>query len=238
MKTSKFLLHAVLFATLLTSLSSCFNNEDPGPLQNQEKEYSLADFNRLDVGDAMEVNVQQGSTFSVKVNGDRRNLDDLNVSKNGSTLRIRYRNDVNRKHETTVWITMPSLSGVAFSGSTEAFISGFTSEEDFDITLSGASDAELEMNAPLMKINLSGASELDIQGTAPALRALVSGASDFRAFDLETDEATVEASGASSIRVFASKKLKATASGASDIRYRGNPTLASSSSGASSISAD
>ncbi len=238
MNTPRLLLNAVWITLIVTSLTSCFSNEDPGPLQEQEKEYSITDFDRLDASDALDLDVRQGSGFSIVVKGDRRNLDDLEVIRTGSTLRMRYIRGANRRHETKVTITMPTLEGVAFSGAVTADISGFTSDDDFEMTLSGASDADLRMTAGAMRINLSGASELEVYGVAPVLSAVVSGASDFRAFNLQAEEATVEASGASSIRVSASKKLVAKASGASDIRYRGNPQLNSSSSGASTIGAD
>src|ERR1044071_8226112 len=54
MKTSKILLLATLFGMIALMLTSCFNNEDPGPLQEQTKEYSILDFERLEIGDAMD----------------------------------------------------------------------------------------------------------------------------------------------------------------------------------------
>lgn len=216
MKTSRIL----LFAALL--LTSCFENEDPGPLQEQTIEYSVADFERLEIGDAFNVTVTQGSEFSIVVNGDRRNLDDLEVKKIDNMLKVNYTTSgrsVNRQYTTYVSITMPSLKGVSFSGAVNSNISGFATAGD-------------------LAIDLSGASKLDISGSATNLQAVVSGASELRAFDLETTTATVDASGASKISVHATQQLNATASGASHISYQGNPAVNSSTSGASSIEVD
>ncbi|MEI9919841.1 MAG: head GIN domain-containing protein [Bacteroidota bacterium] len=215
MKTS------ILFVALLFTIISCVN-EDPGPLQEQTKEYSILDFERLEIGDALDVTVNQGNMFSISVNGDRRDIDDLEVNKVGNALRMKYHNknhNDNRQYTTYVTITMPALKGVSFSGAVNSKVSGFATEGDFDISLSGAS-------------------QLKISGSTTNLHAIVSGASELRAFDLETTTATVDASGASKIRVLATQQLNATASGASDVRYRGNPTVNVTTSGASTIGAD
>lgn len=219
MNTSKILLLATLFVLIATMLTSCFENEDSGPLQEQTKEYPVTDFQRLEMGDAFNVTVTQGSTYSVVVNGDRRNIDDLEIRKMDNTLKINYTTSgrpVNRQYTTYVTITMPTLQGVSFSAAVNSNISGFQTLDALDI-------------------NLSGASKLSISGSTTNLQAVVSGASELRAFDLETATATVDASGASKIDVLATLQLKATASGASHISYRGNPAISSSTSGASSI---
>lgn len=241
MKTQKILLAAALFGSLTMCLTSCFENQDPGPIQEQEKEYSILDFDRLEIGDALNVTVTQGPMYSVKVKGDRRNIDDLEVKTIGTTLRMRFDNDRrgdNRQYTTYVTITMPALNGALFSGAVTSKISGFVSDGSFDLTLSGASTSQTDINASSVKLNLSGASELNLAGASTTLEAVVSGASELRGFDMEAVNATVEASGASKIRVLATQNLNATASGASDIRYRGNPVLNSNSSGASTIGAD
>lgn len=241
MKTSRLALLVALFGFLSVALTSCFENEDPGPMQYQEQEFSILDFERLEIGDALNVTVEQGTMFSVKAKGDRRNIDDLEVKKIGNTLRMSYerddRND-NRQYTTYVTITMPVLNGVSFSGAVDSKISGFDSENNFDITLSGASKSQVDLDAGIMNVSLSGASELNVAGSVADLGAIVSGASEFRGFDLEATTATVDASGASKVRVLATQKLNAKATGASDIRYRGNPTVNVTSSGASTIQQD
>jgi hypothetical protein len=239
MKTSKFLLNS-LFVLMTIALASCFDNEDPGPMQEHEEEFSILDFNRLEMGDALVVTVEQGNIFSVKAQGDRRNIDDLEVAKVGNTLRIRFANSnrINRQYTTYITISMPSLEGVSFSGATKSTVTGFAVEGEFDMNLSGASKSQLDIEAESFKVNVSGASELNVSGITSLLDATVSGASYLRAYDLDAETATVEASGASNIKVLVTKQLTAKASGASDIRYRGAPTVNSSVSGASSIGAD
>ena len=229
------------FIALAFIVSSCFNEEDPGPLQSQEKDYSVLDFDRLEIGDALHVTVEQATLFGVNIRGDRRNIDDLEVRRVGNTLKINFREAKRpdyRQYSTYVTISMPVIHGATFSGAVASKISGFNGDEDIDLLLSGASKCQADVEAAQLKVGLSGASELNISGTASRLDAVVSGASEFRGFDLEVAHAMVDASGASKISVMATEQLKASASGASDIRYRGTPVVNVSSSGASSITQD
>src|SRR5690348_6443819 len=99
---------AATIVAMATSLTSCYT-EDPGPLQQSEKNFDLTDFDRLEMGDAFVVRVEQGNFYTVSARGDERNLDDLVVKKEGSTLIIRFDDNHNRNHQTFIDITMPSI---------------------------------------------------------------------------------------------------------------------------------
>lgn len=240
MKTRNLFINSILFLALSVMMSACFYNEDPGPLQEMEKEYSLLDFDRLEMGDALNIDVVQGAEFAIKVKGDRRNIDDLVVEKVGSTLRARYtgyRRNRHRQYTTNLTITMPGLTSASFSGAVTASVGGFE-EQEFDLSLSGASTATMDIVTTNAIFDISGASKLTAAGSSVDLKTTASGASSFFGYDFEVQNADVHASGASEIRVNATSTLKASASGASDIRYRGNPQVTTSASGASSIGRD
>ena len=69
---------------------SCDIAEDPGPLQDSTEEYGIIDFDRLEMGSGFNITVEQGNTFLIRAEGDRRNLNDLDVYKSGNTLVIEY----------------------------------------------------------------------------------------------------------------------------------------------------
>src|SRR5687767_3152890 len=113
----------VAIAAFMFVLSSCTETEDPGPLQEVYEEFSVEDFNRLEIGDAIHVDVEQGNYFEISVRGDRRNIDDLDVFKEGSTLIVRFDENRNRQHDTYITITLPTLVSVNFSGASDSRIS-------------------------------------------------------------------------------------------------------------------
>jgi hypothetical protein len=233
MKNLSFIL--TLCASII--ISAC-QTEDPGPLQAYEKEFSLIEFDRLEMGSSFNIHVSQGNTFSILARGDRRNIDDLNVFKSGNTLVIGFSENGNRNHETYIDITMPELEAVNFSGASKSQIVGFDSAEGLDLFLSGASICQLDADYRQVDLILSGASSLRMFGVGEEIKAEISGASVLRAFDYAVDEAAISLSGASSGKVFVESELQAAATGASTLLYRGFPSVTSSVSGASSVRHD
>ncbi len=234
MKILRFSVFAALTSLLV---SSCLREQDPGPLQRDERNYNVQDFDRLEMGDAFVVAVVQNPVYSVTVRGDRRNLDDLNISKLGTTLRIFYPTNAERDHTTFITIGMPALRGVSFSAASSSTISGFKGDA-VDLVLTGASICQLSIESKRADINLSGASRLTVTGKGEALNAKISGASELYAYNFAAGAVDADASGASKVSVLASQTLKATASGASIIYYKGSPSVTSSVSGASTVASD
>lgn len=230
----------LLSATFLAGaciLTSC-DEEDPGPLQDKEKDYSLIDFDRLEMGSDFHISVEQSNIYSIHVEGDRRNLDDLEVYKEGSTLVIKYEDNANRTHNTYITIKMPELHGVNFSGASVSTIKGFESDHDLDFILSGASDCQIDAGYRELNVDISGASRLRLYGLGDSVEGKVSGASTLAAFDYPVREAELDVSGASNVRVMVSDHLDVVASGASSVIYRGNPSVNSNVSGGSTVQKD
>lgn len=237
MKTNIF---KTLLAILIVSvaLTGCERYEDDGALQYQEENFSISDFERLEIGDAFVIRVEQGNYFSVQVRGDRRNIDDLEVRKSGNTLVVRYDEYENRQYETYIDIVMPTLAAATLSGATQSVITGFEEVENFSLSLSGASVAQADLVAANLSIVLSGASVADLRGASSTLTAEVSGASTLKAFSFPVQTAEVNVSGASVGKVTVANHLHAIATGASTVLYRGNPVVDSEASGGSSIHND
>lgn len=222
---------------VLLGLSACIR-EDVGPYQPDEQTYALTGFDRLDMGSAFSITVQPGPAFAIVAEGDRRNLDDLDVYTRNGTLFAEYRTNRIRKHQTSFLITMPTLRGVAFSGASQSTITGFANLNDLTIDLSGASESQFSGGASGLTVQLSGASVLRVNGAGTQLSADLSGASSLQAFAYPVAEADITASGASKASVSASRSLVANASGASTIRYRGEPAVRQRVSGASIVQRD
>lgn len=232
MKTMKW----ILLLLVVVTLASC-EEEDPGPRQNDSRSYSIVDFDRLEMGDAFVVTVQQGPIFSVTAEGDRRNLDDLTIDKSGSSLIAKYNTYRNRQYLTYITITMPTLSSVNFSSAVNAKVYDFTSGR-IDVVLSGASLAQMNVDATEVFCNISGASQLRLTGEGQKIDGVISGASFLNTFDFPVLTAKLNVSGASTGRVTVSDLLNGDVSGASTVIYRGAPQLNVQVTGASVVRRD
>ena len=228
---------ALVCLFLALNLQSC-ECEDPGPVQRTEKEFDIIDFDRVEIASALDVQVEQSNVYSIQVKGDRRNVDDLDVYKSGSTLTIKFDDNSNRNHDTFITITMPHLAGANFSAASSSKVNGFESDEDLDLYLSGASVCQLNAGYREVNLILSGASNLLMSGLGDEIHAEISGASVLAAFDYPVREADVNVSGASSGKVTVTDELTAVAASASSIIYRGSPSLTTTISGGSAVIKD
>ena len=132
---------------------------------------------------------------------------------------------------------MPELNGLTVSGASHGDIYDFTSTEDLDITVSGASSVTGDIIAGNVEFDISGASTIQLEGSANDMVASASGVSSFNLDDFTVNNADVNFSGASSGTVNLDGRLDADLSGASKLWYIGEPTMGDiNTSGASTLS--
>ena len=195
-------------------------------------------FNSIDVSGAIDVYVKQDSTTSVKVEADDNILEFIEVHTDGSTLEIHTEGNIRLKpsHKIKVYVSNPEYKDLRVSGASNIYSENeITSPDALNGEISGASEGRLEVNAPKVSVNLTGASNANIKGKTKDFEGGASGASEIRGFDLLTENAEVDASGASNIEIYASVKIGGQASGASSVNYKGNAQSSVEKSGASSV---
>jgi hypothetical protein len=200
--------------------------------------YAFTNFTEVEIGSAFEFEINQSSSYSINVTADDNVLDYVQVSKDGQTLKIRL-GIVPRLWNITLRasVTMPQLRGLTASGASRGTVSGFSSTEDLDITVSGASRLTGDIIAGNVDFDISGASTIQLEGSADDMDANVSGASSFNLGDFIVNNADVDFSGASSGTINLDGRLDADLSGASRLWYIGEPTMGNiDTSGASKIS--
>ena len=195
-------------------------NDITGSGDLETRQFDFIDFTRVDIGSAFEYEIVQADTFSVSVTADDNLFDDIEVTKEGQTLKINLSPFWNFGAITLeAAITMPRLTGLESSGATRGMVSGFSSGDNLDLNVSGASRVDLvEMTTGDVKGNISGASELEGELTTGDIDLQVSGASDIKG-SLTARNVEYEVSGASKIQLDGSADdIVIDASGMSRIR--------------------
>jgi hypothetical protein len=232
-----------IFSILLltVALSSCdhFHGKKIRGDGNVTKEdRSVSGFSGIYVSGGIKVIVRQDSAYKVQVETDYNLHPFIEIYKEGNALHIRQQDNtsLDATGSIKVYVSSPVLEELMASGacsiSTDNRISGTT---PLDIDLTGASNVTLDIRYPSTKMKLSGASTADIKGETKDLSAKGSGACELHLFDLLTENATVDVSGASSADVYASVKLNVDASGASNVKYKGAAQVVANKSGASDV---
>jgi Putative auto-transporter adhesin, head GIN domain len=98
-------------------------------------------------------------------------------------------------------------------------------EQEMEIDLTGAVEADGDFNVRDLNIDITGASVFDLKGNGYFMEASLTGASGLKAYGYEVERAIVEAHGASTAKVNVTQQLEMTRGMASSINYRGNPDV-------------
>jgi hypothetical protein len=211
------------------------------------KEFSVQGFSGVDVSSAIGFEITQSGSYSVKATGDQKLVERLKVEVSGKTLKVGL-GWLGFTHcpdgEIKVLITMPELRKLTASGAATGSATGFKSDHDLDLELSGASHAEIDIEAGKTLIAISGAGRIGgnlkaqdtglklsgagrclLKGTGADVRVDSSGASraDLSGFQARNVDAHISGAGRAMVNVDGT--LSADLSGASLLEYAGNVTV-------------
>lgn len=218
----KSLVICLLAIASLLAFSSCEDEFGGNDGTQIEKEFTLSGFSKIDLGDALVVDITAGGTFSVVANGRDRDVNDLELSVVNGKLQGGFRDFLRSRKRTTITITLPQLTDLRLHGAAEGELTGFTAA-DMDIELSGAADLDADGEWTRLDLELSGASDLTLDGTVGTMNATLHGASDLFAQQSHIEYCVVNLSGSSNARVTVSESLSGELSGASELNYWGDP---------------
>jgi len=202
------------------------------------REEAISDFDKVDISHSFDVDIKQGEAFSVLIRVDDNLVEQLQIEKSGSTLKIGLKPGVSIVSNATLEaeITMPELTGLDISGASNATISGFKSTENLTVDLSGSSSLRGDIEAGDTSFDLSGSSNTNLTGSGGNLTLDASGSSDVDLSEFPVADANLNVGGASTVIVNASGRLDVDASGASNVYYLGEPSMGTIEiSGASSV---
>ncbi|MDX1435183.1 MAG: head GIN domain-containing protein [Anaerolineales bacterium] len=223
---NKAMLGTALFAAALTLSCGLFSTRATGNIITQNRD--LADFDKIEAGNAFELEITQGEAYDVVIRVDEAYVDDLQVTKDGRVLKIGLNpnsglGSINGTLEAE--ITMPELVELDLSGSSDATVAGFESSEPFYASLSGNSSLQGSLEAGDTRFEASGNSTIELSGSGGYATAIASGNSDIDLASFPVNNATAEAGGSSTLILNVTGNLDAEASGGSDIYYIGDPNL-------------
>ena len=202
----------------------------------------VASFNSVEVSGSINLYLSQGTDEALAVSaGDEELISRIKTSVRDNVLYIdfdgkglNWKNWSNNKIK--AYVTFKTLNRIEASGASNIKMVDQLKSNDLKIELSGASDLIGDISVENLSVTLSGAADCTLKGMAEKSSFNCNGASSVKAFDLKSNYAKIDVSGATSLRVTVNKEMRAKASGASSISYKGEAIIRDiSSSGASSI---
>ena len=221
------------------------------------REMDFTDFTNVEVGSCFRVDIKQADSHSVTITGNEELFDYVSVVKSGNTLKISIKPlTFFTRPNLQASITMPKLHKLRLGGAATCTVSGFSSDDAFDLNISGSSVLNVDIEAGKTKVEisgagrlkgkmtladaeftLSGASRAELSGAANNVVLNAWGASRLDLADFVLNDTGINLKGASEAAVTVNGKLDMDLSSGSRLYYSGSPTMGKINvSGASTLS--
>lgn len=205
--------YSKLFIALLTALlaSSCVKYEIGNTFKSvsgsknviTEKRNVSGSFDKVHVATLLDVEIEQGPNYTISVEADD-NLHEYIVTEiNGSTLKIYFDNvSIRNYKEAKVYVTLPEISELKASSSSEIEANGTIVSNDLTLKTSSTADISLsKVRAKSVTIEANSSSEIKVKEIyATTLQAKTSSTADFEAY-VEADIINLEASSSSDMEL-------------------------------------
>ncbi len=228
----------ILIAALAVVLICCGASECSEMLSGVEDvrvEYIKTDYQVLNVSSAIAVEYSSDSDM-MEITADRDMLPYIDVKRTGNILELKVRQNP-FKNTGRIRVVLPVSGNLRWIDASSFKASEKIYAPSFELSLSGASKLDAEIETEKLQVDASGASSLNIFGYADRMSIEASGASRIssQSSRVSSDDLEVSVSGASRVCVDCTGSISGSISGASSIIYGKNAkSVRISDSGASS----
>lgn len=194
-------------------------------------------FTEISFGISGTAYVTKGTTHSVELKGDKRDLEEIKVEVNGDRLVIRSKNDSwfgwNNKNDIKVYITTPEVTSISVSGSGELIGQSKFDTKDLKVSVSGSGHIQFDANAEDVKMRISGSGSIELSGTCDDGDLSISGSGKLDAENLEAKRYDISISGSGRCRINVKEEIESHISGSGSVYYKGNPSKVNNQSSGS-----
>jgi hypothetical protein len=195
----------------------------------------VAEFDRIEVRDALDAKVKVGPARSVSVTIDGNLQPYVRLRVEDRKLVVDLAEDVRWKGEGRVDVTVPSLRAFSTRGSGDATIDGGSG--DLGLSTAGSGELRWRGEADALAASTSGSADMVLAGKARSLDASTSGSGDIDARGLVVRDAAIRTSGSGDVEVtLAGGTLAASTSGSGDVTWYGEARVtAANTSGSGAV---
>lgn len=193
---------------------------------------------RISSHGSFDVAIIHGSSPSVKVEADANLLPYILTDVEDGRLEIHTKDHVglSSDHKIKVYVTTDKIDEISLSGSGNVTSdSKLESNGHMKFSISGSGDINLEINAPSVESSISGSGNIDLTGETKDSKITITGDGDYKAGNLQAENAEVHITGSGNVHLAASVKLEVHITGSGDVAYKGSPTIEQHITGSGNI---
>ncbi|MCC7050836.1 MAG: DUF2807 domain-containing protein, partial [Bacteroidia bacterium] len=206
----------------LASIFSLFLGTQLNAQEIKKQERPLDKFTTISLSNEDQVILKQSNQTQLTISYANGNPNDITSEVKTGVLSFKKRKGNDLKG-VKLLIESPQFKNIILSGASDVKSDSVIKTDSLWITVSGAGDLRLNINANYIESTISGAGDVELSGKTDIHRTTVSGAGDLRAINLvtKTTHATITRSG--DAKVNATDKLTANITGAGGIFYKNEP---------------
>jgi hypothetical protein len=211
------------------------------PAAAAEHNYSLTDFDRIDVQGPYQVALTTGAATSGRANGPQAAIDRVTVEVQGRTLRIHANRSAwggypgGSPGSVRIELSTRNLSAAEVAGAGSLAIDKARGAR-LDLGLAGNGRLTIgRVDADSLVITMVGSGQMILAGHARQMRASVQGSGDLKAAALRVEDADVNSATAGSIALEAVRSAKIVSIGAGEIAITGAPACTVQNKGSGTV---
>lgn len=192
------------------------------------KTYPVQYFSSIESGVVANIIYTQSNNLSVRAEGDKEMIDNLNITEENGKLKISHYKKlrVKNKKNLTIYISSPTISEIEIEGVGNWNMKGKIKADDMKIEFDGVGNFEaLDLESKNIKISCEGVGNLKLGGITDFLEMKSEGVGNINTQNLKAKKAIVKSSGIGSVKCFASENIDINNDGVGSITYYGNPTV-------------
>ncbi|MCL2018261.1 MAG: DUF2807 domain-containing protein [Oscillospiraceae bacterium] len=235
------LMMCVILAML--NLTGCvivgFTSRDLVTAKGEREVYetSVDEYNKIRVEGYCEINYYSSpsDTITLEVQSNIREYYTIEVVNGELIVRAEKRINFNSAKIPVLSVYAPDLEQINLSGAGTLKTHDPIVADSFKLIISGAADGNVELDADNLSVTVSGAGNFTLSGRADTAYINMSGAGKLNALELQTLESEINLSGAGTIQINCTEKLKINAGGVGSIEYSGSPEIDLNTGGVVSI---
>lgn len=203
------------------------------------RDYNVAGFTAVSLRGADDADVRVGPAFSVRAQGPAKELDKLEIARDGDTLVIRRKRESGlgwgSSEGVKVFVTMPRLATASVSGSGDMAVDRVEGGR-FKGAVAGSGNLSLgSLRVDEAALSVAGSGDLTGAGVARRLSMDIAGAGDIDARQVTAAEAAISIAGSGNARAIVNGPAKINIAGSGDVELGGQPRCSTSKVGSGEV---
>ncbi|MGV8962854.1 MAG: head GIN domain-containing protein [Candidatus Saccharimonadaceae bacterium] len=190
------------------------------------KTYPIKSFTSVETDVVANVIYTQSSNVSVRAEGDKDMLDNLEITEKNGELKITHNKKIRIKNKKnlTIYISSPTIIELDIEGVGNWNMKGRVKADNLKIEFDGVGNFEaLDLESKNTRVSYQGVGNLTLGGTTDFLELNAEGVGSINAQSMKARKAVVKSSGVGSVKCYASENIDLNNNGVGSITYYGNP---------------